>query len=90
MVFYMTNLNFLTVQAVQGPQGCRWTQGRPIRCYPRRPHHPLPRPSRQGQRHREVRHRQRQDRGLHQVRLRYVLTLRLCMGEVSAKVKTLS
>lgn len=57
----------LTVQAVQGEEDPHWHQGYPSPGDPRRPHHPLPRPTHQGQRHSPHRPGEQQDHRLHQV-----------------------
>lgn len=62
----------LTVQAVQGEEDPHWHQGYPSPGDPRRPHHPLPRPTHQGQRHSPHRPGEQQDHRLHQVWYWYV------------------
>lgn len=62
----------LTVQAVQGEEDPHRHQGYPSPGDPRRPHHPLPRPTHQGQRHSPHRPGEQQDHRLHQVWYWYV------------------
>jgi hypothetical protein len=63
---------WFSVQAVQGPQGERWSQEHPIHCDSWWPHHPLPWSPGEGQRHHQAGHCFLKDRGLHQVWLWWV------------------
>ncbi|ONM20024.1 40S ribosomal protein S4-3 [Zea mays] len=60
-------IGLCAVQALQGEVCSVWPESHPLPEHLRRPHHPLPRPSHQGQRHHQDRSGDQQDHGLHQV-----------------------
>jgi hypothetical protein len=61
------SIGLCAVQALQGEVCLVWLERRPLPEHLWRPHHPLPRPSHQGQRHHQDRSGDQQDHGLHQV-----------------------